>query len=357
MLEIERLQSIVKKFEELTQKLADPEVISDTEKLTKIARERADMEDLYNAVKEYLRIFEDLSAAKEMLDTEKDEEMREFLKDEISRLEKELESQEEEVKLQLLGKDPNDEKNVIMEIRAGAGGEEASLFASDLFRMYSRYAERNGWKVEVLSTSLSDMGGYKEVIFMVKGKGAYSRLKFESGVHRVQRVPVTESSGRIHTSTATVAVLPEIQEVEIHIDPKDLKIDTFRSSGPGGQHVNVTDSAVRITHIPTGIVVACQEERSQIQNRERAMQILRAKLYELEKRKQEEEIARTRRQQVGTGERSEKIRTYNFPQGRVTDHRIGKTIYNLEAFLDGEIDEMIDALIAWDRAEKLKTAI
>lgn len=357
MLEIERLQSIVKKFEELTQKLADPEVISDTEKLTKIARERADMEDLYNAVKEYLRIFEDLSAAKEMLDTEKDEEMREFLKDEISRLEKELESQEEEVKLQLLGKDPNDEKNVIMEIRAGAGGEEASLFAYDLFRMYSRYAERNGWKVEVLSTSLSDMGGYKEVIFMVKGKGAYSRLKFESGVHRVQRVPVTESSGRIHTSTATVAVLPEIQEVEIHIDPKDLKIDTFRSSGPGGQHVNVTDSAVRITHIPTGIVVACQEERSQIQNRERAMQILRAKLYELEKRKQEEEIARTRRQQVGTGERSEKIRTYNFPQGRVTDHRIGKTIYNLEAFLDGEIDEMIDALIAWDRAEKLKTAI
>ncbi|MCX7831386.1 MAG: peptide chain release factor 1 [Actinobacteria bacterium] len=357
MLDIERLKSIIEKFEDLTQQLANPDVITDTEKLTKIARERAEMEDLYEAVKKYLSLYDELKSAKEMLENESDDEMKEFLKEEIDSLEEKLSSQEEEVKFHLIGKDPNDEKNVIMEIRAGAGGEEASLFAAELFRMYSRYAERNGWKVEILSTSFSDMGGYKEVIFMVKGRGAYSRLKYESGVHRVQRVPVTESSGRIHTSTATVAVLPEVQDVEVHIDPKDLKIDTYRSSGPGGQHVNVTDSAVRITHIPTGIVVACQEERSQLQNRERAMQILRAKLYELEKRRQEEEIAKQRRQQVGTGERSEKIRTYNFPQGRVTDHRIGKTIYNLEAFLDGEIDEMVDDLVAWDRAEKLKSAM
>lgn len=357
MLDVERLKSIIEKFENLTEQLADPDVIADTEKLTKIARERAEMEELYEAVKKYLKIYDELKLAKDMLEHESDEEMKEFLKEEIDSLEEKLLLQEEEVKFHLIGKDPNDEKNVIMEIRAGAGGEEASLFAADLFRMYSRYAERNGWKVEVLSTSLSNMGGFKEVIFMVKGKGAYSRLKYESGVHRVQRIPVTESSGRIHTSTATVAVLPEVQDVEVHIDPKDLRIDTYRSSGPGGQHVNVTDSAVRITHIPTGIVVSCQEERSQIQNRERAMQILRAKLYELEKRKQEEEIAKQRKQQVGTGERSEKIRTYNFPQGRVTDHRIGKTIYNLEAFLDGEIDEMVDDLIAWDRAEKLKSAM
>jgi peptide chain release factor 1 len=357
MLEIEKIKSIVEKFEELTEKLASPDVISDPEKIAKIARERAEMEELYDASRKYLSLIEDLESAREMLDQEADDEMREFLKDEIERLEEEIEKHEEELKYLLIGKDPNDERNVIVEIRAGAGGEEASLFAADLFRMYSRYAERNGWKIDVLSTSLSDMGGYKEIIFAVKGKGAYSRLKFESGVHRVQRIPVTESSGRIHTSTATVAVLPEMQDVEVHIDPKDLKIDTFRSSGPGGQHVNVTDSAVRITHIPTGIVVSCQEERSQIQNRERAMQILRAKLYEMERRKQEEAIAQQRRQQVGTGERSEKIRTYNFPQNRVTDHRIGKTIYNLEAFLDGEIDEMIDALAAWDRAEKLKSAI
>ncbi len=357
MIEIDRIKSIIDKFEELTAKLADPEVISDPDKIAKIGRERAEMEDLYEASKKYLELYNELTEAKQMLDEETNEEMREFLKSEIDRLEEELEKQEEEVKFLIIGKDPNDERNVIVEIRAGAGGEEASLFAADLFRMYSRFAERNGWKIEVLSTSFSDMGGYKEIVFMVKGKGAYSKLKFESGVHRVQRVPVTESSGRIHTSTATVAVLPEIQDVEVQIDPKDLKIDTFRSSGPGGQHVNVTDSAVRITHIPTGIVVSCQEERSQLQNKERALQILRAKLYEIEMRKQEEAISQQRRQQVGTGERSEKIRTYNFPQGRVTDHRIGKTIYNLETFLDGEIDEMIDSLAAWHRAELLKGAV
>lgn len=357
MIELDKVKAIIEKFEELTEKLASQDVISDPEKLARVARERAEVEELYEAAKKYLSIYEDLSNAKTMLEQENDEEMREYLKEEIEKLEEELEKQEEDLKYLLIGKDPNDERNVIMEIRAGAGGEEASLFAADLFRMYSRYAERKGWKIEVLSSSLSDMGGYKEIIFMVKGKGAYSRLKFESGVHRVQRIPVTESSGRIHTSTATVAVLPEMRDVEVHIDPKDLKIDTFRSSGPGGQHVNVTDSAVRITHIPTGIVVSCQEERSQIQNRERALQILRAKLYELERRRQEDAIAQQRRQQVGTGERSEKIRTYNFPQNRVTDHRIGKTIYNLEAFLDGEVDEMIDALAAWDRAEKLKNAI
>lgn len=289
-----------------------------------------------------------------MLEVEEDDELRKLIKEEIKLLEEKIERLEKELPLLLLPKDPNDEKNVIVEIRAGAGGEEAALFAADLMRMYQRYAERKGWKVEVLDIHETGLGGIKEVVLRVEGKGAYSRLKYESGVHRVQRVPVTEASGRIHTSTATVAILPEVDEIEVEIRPEDLKIETMRASGHGGQHVNRTESAVRITHIPTGIVVSCQNERSQHQNKAIALKILRAKLYELYQREQQEKIQKQRRSQVGTGERSEKIRTYNFPQNRVTDHRIGLTVYNLPEVLDGDLDEFIDALIAHFRAEALK---
>lgn len=357
MIEKSKLKEIEDAFQELTNRLSSPEVIASPEEYKKIAKTRADMEPLFETIRAYNSLNQDIQDVKEMLQSESDEEMKEFLRSEISRLESEFKNLEDKLKLLLIGKDPNDEKNVVMEIRAGAGGEEASLFASELHRMYSRYAERQGWKVDVLSTSLSDMGGFKEIIFEIKGRGAYSKLKFESGVHRVQRIPATESKGRIHTSTVTVAVLPEAEDVDVQIDPKDLKIDTFRSSGAGGQHVNVTDSAVRISHLPTGIVVQCQNERSQIQNREKAMVILRARLFELLSSQQEKEIAKQRKQQVGTGDRSEKIRTYNFPQGRVTDHRVGLTIYNLEMFLEGELEDMIEALAAKDRAEKLKKAI
>jgi peptide chain release factor 1 len=283
--------------------------------------------------------------------------MQEFLRTELRAMGEEKESIEEEIKFLLVAKDPNDEKDIIVEIRAGAGGDEASLFAGDLYRMYTRYAESHGWRTQLLSSSPSDMGGFKEVIFEVKGDGAYSRLKFESGVHRVQRIPVTESGGRIHTSTVTVAVLPEAEEIEVEINPNDVKVDVFRSSGPGGQSVNTTDSAVRVTHLPTGMVVSCQDEKSQIQNRERAMTILRARLYEKLMEEQQAELAATRRLQVGTGDRSERIRTYNFPQGRVTDHRISFTIHNLPAVIEGDIDELIDALTAADKAEKLKQVV
>jgi len=295
----------------------------------------------------------DLASTRALLD-DPDEEIRRMAAEELKRLEGELRDVQRELKLALIPKDPRDARNVVLEIRAGTGGEEAALFAADLFRMYSRYAERKGWKVEVLSHHPTGMGGFKEVIALIEGKGAYSRLKYESGVHRVQRIPVTESQGRIHTSTVTVAVLPEAEEVEVQIDPKDLRIDVFRASGPGGQHVNVTDSAVRITHLPTGLVVQCQDERSQHKNKAKAMKILMARLLELKRKEQEEKIAKERRSQIGTGERSERIRTYNFPQRRVTDHRIGLTLYRLEEVLEGDLDEIIEALIAHYQAEALR---
>jgi peptide chain release factor 1 len=348
------LKKIETKYDEILEELSRPETLSNPEKYKKLAREQAEMSELVEKIKRYIKVLEDIEACEELMEREKEGGTESYLKSELNGLKKEREKLEEEIKILLLGKDPRDEKDVIMEIRAGAGGEEASLFAADLFRMYTRYAEKKGWKVEVLGSNESDMGGFKEVIFEIKGKGAFSKLKFESGVHRVQRIPVTESGGRIHTSTATVAVLPEAEEVEVKIDPNDLKIETFRASGPGGQHVNVTDSAVRITHLPTGMVVQCQEERSQIQNREKAMRILRARLYEKLTEEQTKKLAEERRQQVGTGDRSERVRTYNFPQNRVTDHRIGFTLHNLEEFLDGEIDEVIEALAAAERAERLR---
>jgi peptide chain release factor 1 len=348
------LKKIEVRYDEILEELSRPETLSNPERYKKLAREQAEMSELVEKIKRYMKVLEDIEACEELMEKEKEEGTESYLKSELNSLKEEREKLEEEIKVLLLGKDPRDEKDVIMEIRAGAGGEEASLFAADLFRMYTRYAEKKGWKVEVLGSSESDMGGFKEVIFEIKGKGAFSKLKFESGVHRVQRIPVTESGGRIHTSTATVAVLPEAEEVEVKIDPNDLKIETFRASGPGGQHVNVTDSAVRITHLPTGMVVQCQEERSQIQNREKAMRILRARLYEKLMEEQAKKLAEERRQQVGTGDRSERVRTYNFPQNRVTDHRIGFTVHNLEEFLDGEIDEVIEALAAAERAERLR---
>jgi len=351
---LEKLSALEKRYEEIAARLTLPQTLSDPSLYAKLTKELASMEESVKAYREYKSALKQLKEHKEMLESEEDEELRQLIKEEIKVLEERIEKLEKEIPLLLLPKDPNDEKNVILEIRAGAGGEEAALFAAELMRMYQRYAERKGWRVEVLDINVTGLGGVKEAILRIEGRGAYSRLKYESGVHRVQRVPITEAGGRIHTSTSTVAVLPEADEVEVEIRPEDLKIETMRASGHGGQHVNRTESAVRITHIPTGIVVSCQNERSQHQNKATALKILRAKLYELYQREQQEKIQKERRSQVGTGERSEKIRTYNFPQNRVTDHRVGLTVYNLPEVLDGDLDEFIDALITHFRTEALK---
>ncbi len=350
----DKLKFIEEKFEDLSRKIVDPEVISDQPTWQQYIKEHASIKSIVDKYAEYKEVKAGIVEAKGILKESKDEELREMAKMEIEELEDKVEPLEEELKILLLPKDPNDEKNVIVEVRAGAGGDEAGLFAAELLRLYTRYAERNNWKTEMMSINETGVGGIKEVIFMIKGKGAYSRLKYESGVHRVQRIPSTESGGRIHTSTATVAVLPEVDDVEVEINPNDLRIDVFRSSGNGGQSVNTTDSAVRITHLPTGTVVSCQDEKSQLKNKEKAMKVLKARLYDTIMAEQNAEIAEERKSQVGTGERSEKIRTYNYPQSRVTDHRINLTLYKLSTFLDGEINEVVDALITTDQAEKLK---
>ncbi len=347
----ERLKAVEQRYLELQYKLSTPEVVSDRESLTRLGKELKELEEVYLAYKKYKKLLSELEQARELL---RSEELKDLAKEEIERLTQELEKTEKHIRVLLLPKDPRDSKNVILEIRAGVGGEEAALFVADLLNMYQKYAEEKGWKFSILSSNRTGLGGYKEVVALIEGEGAYSRLKFESGVHRVQRVPVTEAGGRIHTSTATVAVLPETDETEIQIDPKDLKIETFRASGAGGQYVNTTETAVRVTHLPTGITVSCQDERSQFQNRQKAFKILYARLRDFYERQKEEELARERRQQVGTGERSEKIRTYNFPQNRVTDHRINLTLHRLEDVLEGKLDELIEALIEHDIEEKLK---
>lgn len=347
----DKLEELSKKYEELTKMISDPEVIADQSQWRKYMKEQSAMKDVVDAYREYLIVKQNMEEAKEMLN---DPDMKEMAEEEYYTSKDKLVTMEDELKILLLPKDENDDSNVIIEIRGGAGGDEAALFAYNLYRMYTMYAELKRWQVEIIDMNETGIGGLKEVSFMLKGKGAYSQLKFESGVHRVQRVPETEASGRIHTSTVTVAVLPEVEDVEIEINQADLRVDTYRASGAGGQHVNKTSSAIRITHMPSGIVVACQNERSQLQNRETAMKMLRSKLYEMEQEKQDNALATTRRLQVGSGARSEKIRTYNYPQSRVTDHRINYTIYQLESFLNGNIEEMIEALIAADRADRLK---
>ena len=347
----EKLETVEKRYDELTKMISDPEVISNHTEWQKLMKEHASIEEIVLKFREYKKAKQAMEEAEELM---KDPEMKELAEEEYYASKEKLPEIEEELKFLLIPKDPDDDKNIICEIRAGAGGDEAALFAGTLFRMYTMYAEKKHWKMEVLNENETGLGGYKEISFMITGKGVYSRLKFESGVHRVQRVPDTESSGRIHTSTATVAVLPVVEDVEIEINPADIKMEVFRSSGAGGQHINKTSSAVRLIHEPTGIVVECQTERSQFQNRDNAMRMLRTKLYEIEKQKQDSEISNARKSQVGSGDRSEKIRTYNYPQGRITDHRIGMSIYQMENFLNGDLDEMIDNLIAADRAEKLK---
>jgi peptide chain release factor 1 len=350
----ERLHQIEARYEELTRALASPEVISDSAKYQKTAKAHSELTDIVEKYREYKDLSRGIAESKVVLAEEKDPEMRAYAQEELDNLETRLAKVESDLKILLLPKDPNDEKDVVLEIRAGTGGDEATLFADEMFRMYSRYAEQQGWKVEVLSTSESSVGGLKEVIAIIEGKRVYSQMKYESGVHRVQRVPATEQQGRVHTSAVTVAVLPEAEDVDIKIEPKDLRIDTFCSSGPGGQSVNTTYSAVRITHIPTNTVVSCQDEKSQIKNREKAMRVLRSRLYEVEMQKQQEALAKERKAMVGSGDRSEKIRTYNFPQNRVTDHRIGLTIHQLSEVMDGKLQPIVDALITHYQAEKLK---
>ena len=347
----QKLEAVEKRYEELNSLISDPEVIAKQSEWQKLMKEHSDIQEVVEKYREYKKVAQALEEAKEMLS---DRDLKELAEIQMEEAKDKLPKIEEEIKMLLIPKDPNDDKNVICEIRGGAGGEEAALFAGVLFRMYSMYAERKHWKLEVVNENETGLGGYKEISFMITGKGAYSRLKFESGVHRVQRVPDTESSGRIHTSTVTVAVLPEVEDVEIEINPADIKMDVFRASGAGGQHVNKTSSAVRLIHVPTGIVAECQTERSQVQNREYAMRLLRSRIYERELEKQEKEVASERKSQVGSGDRSEKIRTYNYPQGRITDHRIGVSLFQMEDFLNGNLDELIDNLIASDRAEKLK---
>ena len=352
---LNKLEVLEDKYKELSEKIADPEIINDQKVWQKFIKEHAELEPIIMKFREYKDVMNSIAESKSILQEESDEELRELAKMELSEMEDKVEPIEAELKILLLPKDPNDDKNVIVEIRGGAGGDEAALFAGDLFRMYCRYAERKRWKVELLSASETGVGGYKEVSFMIKGKCAYSVLKYESGVHRVQRIPSTESGERIHTSTATVAVLPEVEDVEVEINPNDLRIDVFRSSGNGGQSVNTTDSAVRVTHIPTGEVVSCQDGKSQLKNKEQALKILKARLYDKAVAEQNKEISAERKSQVGTGDRSERIRTYNFPQGRVSDHRINLTLYKLDSFLDGDLDEMIDALITVDQTEKMSS--
>lgn len=351
----QKLDFLLDKYDELSLIASDPEVIANQEVWQKHMREMSEIEPIVAAYREYKKVSEELESTKGLLEeSDLDDDMRELAKVEISGLEEEIERLTEELQIALIPKDPNDEKNVILEVRAGTGGEEAALFGADLLRMYTRYAERKNWKTELTDMNDTGIGGVKEAVMIIKGKGAYSRLKYESGVHRVQRVPETESQGRIHTSAATVAVLPEVDDVEVDLDPNDVRVDVYRSSGHGGQSVNTTDSAVRLTHVPTGLVVTCQDEKSQIKNKDKAFAVLRARLYDMQQQQLHAEQSEARKSQVGSGDRSERVRTYNFPQGRVSDHRVGLTIYRLESFLDGDIDEIIDALITSDQAEKLK---
>ena len=349
----DRLEDILLRFEEIMNQLSEPDVANDTNRFRKLMKEQSDLAPIVESYKEYKQAKQNVEDSLAMLEEESDEELRELAKEELNDSKAKVEELEKKLKILLLPKDPNDDKNVIVEIRAGAGGDEAALFAADLYRMYCKYAERNRWKIDTMNSNENGIGGFKEIVFMINGSGAYSKLKYESGVHRVQRIPATESGGRIHTSTATVAIMPEVEDVEVEIDMNDCKFDVFRASGNGGQCVNTTDSAVRLTHLPTGIVISCQDEKSQLKNKDKALKVLRARLYELECAKAHDEEAEKRRSQIGTGDRSEKIRTYNYPQGRVTDHRIKLTLHRLDSIIDGDLDEVIDSLIAADQAIRL----